>query len=183
MVTYLNLSEEDYAATFRELLGKGRISAPGHIGTHLDCYTAIPDRESYTRLEAVVLDCLKGMPGAAAFNALPSLKGRVLILHAGNEEENRYGSEAYFKRETFLSEEALEALLAKSPLFIIVDSHGLNQSGVLHKALDVKCERHGCHVIENASLKALTGKSTVVVSINVDFRNTSTGKPCTSELH
>lgn len=123
------------------------------------------------------------MPGAAAFNALPSLKGRVLILHTGNEEENRYGSEAYFKRETFLSEEALEALLAKSTLFIIVDSHGLNQSGVLHKALDVKCERHGCHVIENASLKALTGKSTVVVSINVDFRNTSTGKPCTSELH
>lgn len=123
------------------------------------------------------------MPGAAAFNALPSLKGRVLILHTGNAEENRYGSEAYFKRETFLSEEALEELLAKSPLFIIVDSHGLNQSGVLHKALDVKCERHGCHVIENASLKALTGKSTAVVSINVDFRNTSTGKPCTSELH
>ena len=182
-MTYLNLSEEDYAATSRELLGTGRISAPGHIGTHLDCYTAIPDRESYTRLEAVVLDCLKGMPGAAAFNALPSLKGRVLILHAGNEEENRYGSEAYFKRETFLSEEALEALLAKSPLFIIVDSHGLNQSGVLHKALDVKCKRHGCHVIENASLKALTGKSTVVVSINVDFHNTSTGKPCTIELH
>ena len=120
------------------------------------------------------------MPGAAAFNALPSLKGRVLILHTGNEEENRYGSEAYFKRETFLSE---EALLAKSPLFIIVDSHRLNQSGVVHKALDVKCERHGCHVIENVSLKALTGKSTVVVSINVDFRNTSTGKPCTIELH
>lgn len=179
-MTYLNLSEEDYAATSRELLGTGRISAPGHIGTHLDCYTAILDRESYTHLEAVVPDCLKVMPCAAAFNALPSLKGRVLILHTGNEEENRYGSEAYFKRETFLSE---EALLAKSPLFIIVDSHGLNQSGVVHKALDVKCERHGCHVIENVSLKALTGKSTVVVSINVDFRNTSTGKPCTIELH
>lgn len=159
------------------------VSAPRGISARILTAIPPPDRESYTRLEAVVLDCLKGMPGAAAFNALPSLKGRVLILHAGNEEENRYGSEAYFKRETFLSEEALEALLAKSPLFIIVDSHGLNQSGVLHKALDVKCKRHGCHVIENASLKALTGKSTVVVSINVDFHNTSTGKPCTIELH
>lgn len=89
----LHLNSEQYQDVFTHLLQVGRISAPGHIGTHLDCYTKAPEQPEY-ELSAYVLDCTAGMPDAAAVTQLPNLSGQALILRTGNEEAHRYGYEA-----------------------------------------------------------------------------------------
>lgn len=83
---------------------------------------------------------------------LGTLDGKALILHTGNYEINGYGSPEYFKEETFISKGALEKIFELKPLFIIIDSHGLGQSGPTHVSIDKNCEADHCHVIDNADV-------------------------------
>ena len=68
------------------------IGARGHIGTHLDCYTTVPEKEEY-QIKGIVIDCTAG---------IGSLKNKALILHTGNLEHNRYGTEEYFNKDTIV---------------------------------------------------------------------------------
>lgn len=79
--------------------------------------------------------------------------------------------------KTFLSDEALKGLLKKSPLFIIIDSHGIGEKGKRHIDMDKLCESKGCHVIENTDMSCVCDKRLELV-IEVDADNMSTGKPC-----
>ncbi len=173
----LHLDPENYRDIFQKLILSGRISAKGHIGTHLDCYTSIPEYKDY-EMEAVIVDCLAKMPDTQLIQKIPCLQGMALILYTRNLESNGYGTESYFNTDTFLSEDTLRAILDKHPQFIIIDSHGLGESGKKHVSIDKTCEEHHCHVIENADLSSLKDIRKIRIKISIDTDNPSTGKPC-----
>lgn len=153
------------------------IGARGHIGTHLDCYTTVPEKEEY-QIKGIVIDCTAGMPSMDSMAHIGSLKNKALILHTGNLEHNRYGTEEYFNKDTSLCKETLHAILNKKPLFIIIDSHGIAPKGAEHIAFDKLCETNGCHVIENVDLSYMNNKDSVLLKILIDITYPSTGKPC-----
>lgn len=173
----LHLDPMKHHEVFQKLIQTGRISAQGHIGTHLDCYTSVSEQVEYD-IPAYVVDCMKGIPDTAYFQNMPSLQDKALILHTGNTETNGYGTDAYFAAKTFLSDGSLKAILDKEPLFIIIDSHGLGESGKKHISIDKACEACHCHVIENADLSSLKGAQKIRIRIIIDAENPSTGKPC-----
>lgn len=154
-----------------------KIGAKGHVGTHLDCYTTVPEQKEYL-LSAIVLDCRSGMPHCKDIQDLPALKNKALILHTGNLEKNEYGSEKYFLKNTSLTDEVLKEILNKEPVFIILDSHGIAEKGAKHIAFDKQCEECGCHVIENADFSSLKDETEIELLIRINISHPSTGKPC-----
>ena len=94
----LHLDPNEHRALFTKLLGSKPIAAQGHLGTHLDCCTKALEAR-VRELDAFVMDCRRGMPGAEDFRGLPSLQGMALLLHTGNHERNGYGNAAYFARK------------------------------------------------------------------------------------
>ncbi|WP_196071469.1 hypothetical protein [Butyricimonas paravirosa] len=75
------------------------IGARGHIGTHLDSYTVIPEKKEY-QINGIVVDCRGGMPSMESTAHIDSLENKALILYTGNLEQNYYGTEEYFKRSS-----------------------------------------------------------------------------------
>ena len=154
-----------------------RVGARGHVGTHLDCYTKVPEKSEY-KIIGLVIDCRKDMPSMENLRDIESLENRAVVLHTGNLEKNGYGTEDYFSSETYLSEEILNAVLEKKPLFIIIDSHGIAEKGNKHIDFDKICEANGCHVIENADLSCLGEEKNIQLRILINLDHLSSGKPC-----
>ena len=154
-----------------------RIGARGHVGTHLDCYTTVPEKPEYNTT-AMVLDCQNEMPKEEDIKSLTTLENMALLLHTANLERNEYGTDMYFSTETFLSEEVLHTILEKKPLFIIIDSHGIAEKGKRHIEFDKICEANGCHVIENVDLSCIGNQKEVQLKILININHQSTGKPC-----
>lgn len=154
-----------------------KLGARGHVGTHLDCYTAIPEKNEY-EIKGLVIDCRHRMPKPEDILHMDSLENMALVLHTGNSERHQYGTEDYFNEASFLSEEVLNLILSKKPLFIIVDSHGIAEKGVKHIYFDKTCEVNGCHVIENVNLASVKDKKYIMMKILINVSHPSTGKPC-----
>lgn len=153
-----------------------KLGARGHIGTHLDCYTIAPEKNEY-EVKGLILDCRTSMPKPEDILHIDSLENMALVLHTGNSEKHQYGTEDYFNEATFLSEEVLNLILIKKPLFIIVDSHGIAEKGAKHISYDKKCEANGCHVIENVDLTSVKDKKSIQIKISINASHPSTGKP------
>ena len=173
----LHLSLTEDSPIFQRALARSKTGARGHIGTHLDCYTNVPSSSHYEQ-EALILDCTQGMPTVEECKKLPCLENMTLVLYTGNMEHHEYASDAYHATKIFITEEALKEVLAHKPSFILLDSHGLGESGKIHTGMDILCEKSDCHVIENANLLPLKGKQKTRLTIDVDTENPSTGKPC-----
>lgn len=154
-----------------------KLGARGHIGTHLDCYTIAPEKNEY-EVKGLIFDCRTSMPKPEDILHIDSLENMALILHTGNSEKHQYGTEDYFNEATFLSEEVLNLILSKKPLFIIVDSHDIAEKGAKHIYYDKKCEANGCHVIENVDLTSVKDKKSIQIKISINVSHPSTGKPC-----
>lgn len=154
-----------------------KLGARGHIGTHLDCYTIAPEKNEY-EVKGLILDCRTSMPKPEDILHIDSLENMALVLHTGNSEKHQYGTEDYFNEATFLSEEVLNLILSKKPLFIIVDSHGIAEKGAKHISYDKKYEANGCHVIENVDLTSVKDKKSIQIKISINVSHPSTGKPC-----
>lgn len=154
-----------------------KLDARGHIGTHLDCYTIAPEKNEY-EVKGLILDCRTSMPKPEDILHIDSLENMALVLHTGNSEKHQYGTEDYFNEATFLSEEVLNLILSKKPLFIIVDSHGIAEKGGKHISYDKKCEANVCHVIENVDLTSVKDKKSIQIKISINVSHPSTGKPC-----
>ncbi|MFA8435067.1 MAG: hypothetical protein ACEPOZ_11170 [Marinifilaceae bacterium] len=152
------------------------VNAFGHIGTHLDCYSTTPNETEY-ELEAIALNCLKGMPQLTDIHDL-QLTQKALILYTGNLEQNEYGSKAYGETDTFLSEEVLNAILHLEPQFIIIDSYGIGNHGEEHIKFDRICEKTNCFVIENVYLNDAIANTLTKIRIQLSSAPSSTGKPC-----
>lgn len=114
------------------------------------------------------------MPSMENLRDIEFLENKAVVLHTGNLEENGYGTEDYFSSETYLSEEILNAVLEKKPLFIIIDSHGIAENIDFDKI----CEANGCHVIENADLSCLGEEKNIQLRILINLDHLSSGKPC-----
>ncbi|WP_278967015.1 hypothetical protein [Phocaeicola coprocola] len=95
-----------------------RIGARGHVGTHLDCYTTVPEKSEYN-ITAMVLDCQNGMPKLDNVKSFTTLENMALLLHTANLEKNEYGTDMYFATDTFLCEEVLHSILEKN-LFLLL---------------------------------------------------------------
>lgn len=154
-----------------------KIGARGHVGTHLDSYTTVPERDEY-KITGIIVDCKKGMSILDNIKHIASLENMALILHTCNLEENQYGTERYFNKDTSICEETLNAILSKKPLFIIIDSHGIALKGAKHIAFDKLCETKGCHVIENVDLSGIGNQEIIQLKILININHPSTGKPC-----
>lgn len=154
-----------------------KLGARGHIGTHLDCYTIAPEKNEY-EVKGLILDCRTSMPKLEDILHIDSLENMALVLHTGNSEKHQYGTEDYLNEATFLSEEVLNLILSKKPLFIIVDSHGIAEKGAKHISYDKKCEANDCHVIENVDLTSVKDKKSIQIKISINVSHPSTGKPC-----
>ncbi|NJB66910.1 hypothetical protein GGQ74_000550 [Desulfobaculum xiamenense] len=152
------------------------VDAMGHIGTHLDCYTAQPSRRVY-ELAVEIIDCANGMPTAEAI-PLRDFTGKAVFLYTGVLHRFGYGGDDYARADTFLDETALEALLACSPSFILIDGCGIGAHGEVHKRFDRRCEELGCFVIENVLLDDETIRTIEGIRLVVDIDTPSTGKPC-----
>lgn len=152
------------------------VNAFGHIGTHLDCYTTQPRSNSY-EVEAVVFECREGMPAAADFEKF-DLKGKAVVLHTGVLAHCGYGTDKYVQQKTFLTSDALNALLSVKPAFVLIDACGIGRHGDEHQEFDKRCEKHGCFVIENILLTEESAKYLSSIKIDVDLSTSSTGKPC-----
>lgn len=154
-----------------------RVGARGHVGTHLDCYTTVPEKSEYN-ITGIVLDCQNGMPMPEDIKSLTTIENMALLLHTANLEKNEYGTDVYFATESFLSEEVLHSILEKKPLFIVIDSHGIAEKGKVHIEFDKTCEANGCHVIENVDLSCIGNQKVIQLKILVNINHKSTGKPC-----
>ncbi|TAJ14369.1 hypothetical protein DMA11_05465 [Marinilabiliaceae bacterium JC017] len=152
------------------------VNAIGHIGTHTDCYTALPDHSDYI-LEAIIMDCSTKMPSAEAIKNT-DLKGKALILFTGVLNAHGYGTKEYGAANTFLSEATLDAILQSKPAFILIDACGIGRHGEEHIKFDKKCEANGCFVIENILLTESLAFAITELEIQIDLACSSTGKPC-----
>lgn len=152
------------------------VNAIGHIGTHLDCYTTEPAKDTY-KVDVAVFDCTKAMPTATQFAEL-DLAGKAVVLYTGVLDSVGYGGDAYGKSDTFLVQEALDTLLTRKPAFIVIDACGIGNHGEEHQRFDKQCEKQSCFVIENVLLSEDIVKSLRRICITVDLESTSTGKRC-----
>lgn len=59
-----------------------KIGVRGHIGTHLDCYTRIPQESEY-QVATYRIDCSNDMPDLAVCQSLPDLRHKALLLYTG----------------------------------------------------------------------------------------------------
>jgi len=152
------------------------VNALGHIGTHIDCYTKVPQQNSYTT-ETVIIDCSESMPNVNQISAL-TLTSKSLVLYTANLEKNGYGNKGYGEQNTALDSDVLDAILQQFPAFIVIDSYGIGAHGDEHISFDKRSEDHDCFVIENVALtKAML---TTLTALEIDFDRTaaSTGKRC-----
>lgn len=156
-----------------------KIGAKGHFGTHIDCYTSVPEQDEFD-LPVYVLDCQQGMPTTEEASALPSLADKALILYTGNLYRNDYGSKAYFdETDTSIQKEVLLRILDKSPRLILIDSYGIGKHGNHHIELDKMCEANGCYVVENIRITPDDVEQIKTIHVKFDLNYPSTGKPCT----
>lgn len=156
-----------------------KIGAKGHFGTHIDCYTSVPEANEFA-LPVYVLDCRYEMPGLVKVDALPQLRGKALVLYTGNMYRNDYGSKAYFdETDTSIQEDVLLKILEKSPKLILIDSYGIGKHGQHHIERDKMCEAVGCYVIENICIAPDKISEIQTIHVNFDLDYPSTGKPCT----
>lgn len=152
------------------------VSAFGHIGTHIDCYESEPAEAKY-EVEAEILDCTNGMPSTNDIEHL-DISSKALVLFTGNIERNSYGTPDYGAMDTSVTAKVLDALLEKSPAFIVIDSYGIGTHGDEHIRFDKRCESKGCFVIENVNLSKITVSTIKKLQIEFDKSSQSTGKRC-----
>ncbi|NPD45667.1 MULTISPECIES: hypothetical protein [unclassified Lentimicrobium] len=152
------------------------VNALGHIGTHIDCYTASPS-ESVYELEVELIKCFKHMPEINELEKM-DMEGKAFILYTNVLNKFGYGTKEYGEVNTFLSEKVLDFILSLKPRFILIDACGIGNHGNEHIKFDKKCEANGCFVVENIFMNQSIAELITKIKIKIDIKNTSTGKPC-----
>lgn len=177
MIYKLSLElDKDHSAFLWAKKQSDSVNALGHIGTHIDCYTASPSEVSY-ELEVELINCFNNMPKIADIEKR-NIRGKALILYTDVLNKHGYGTEKYGQANTFLSEIVLDYILSLEPKFILIDSCGIGNHGDEHIKFDKKCEHKDCFVIENIFMNKTIAKSIASIKIDIETRNSSTGKPC-----
>lgn len=169
------LINEDHPAYQWAKKQSDSVNAFGHIGTHIDCYTKVPENSHYIT-DTLLLDCTQVMPCIDDIEKL-DIVGKSLVLFTANLENNGYGTPEYGKTYTALDSDVLDAILAKNPAFIVIDSYGIGAHGDEHISFDKRCEENDCFVIENVVLNhemAVTSQRLPVRLVGMAWLNAHT---------
>ena len=153
----------------------------GHVGTHFD----VMNKEfplDYTQRKGIVFDVsqVKDRDIGIGDISLEELEYDVFVaFYTGFLEETGYGSKAYFAEHPQLSQELIDALLAKGVSIIGVDCAGIRR-GKEHTPMDQYCADRGTFVIENlCNLKALVDAGRRFTAHTYPMRYSGiTGLPC-----
>ena len=125
-------------------------SLVGHLGTHFD----VMDKEfplEYTQRKGIVFDVasIRGRDIEAADIDLDNVVPDMFVaFRTGFIDEEPYGTVRYFKEHPQLSQELIDALLAKKVSIIALDCAGIRR-GAEHVPADQRCADVGVFVIEN----------------------------------
>ena len=128
----------------------GRISLPGHLGTHFD----VMDKEfplEFTERPAVVFDVADIRDREIGIGDIDLDKvnpGMFIAFRTGFIEEAGYGTEKYHKEHPQLSDELIDALLDRQISLIGIDFAGVRR-GKEHTPKDQYCADRGVFIIEN----------------------------------
>jgi kynurenine formamidase len=152
------------------------VEVTGHIGTHIDCYTKVPNLSVY-EVPAVFYDCRESMPNEKNIENL-QIEGAALILYTGILNKVGYGGKEYGDAYSFFKEVVLDKILSKKPKFIIIDACGIGRHGLEHISFDKKSEAHNCFVIENVCITDEIFNTVDKIQISIDIESKSTGKRC-----
>lgn len=137
--------------------GNEKKALVGHLGTHFDVMNKEFPLE-YTKRKAVVFDVsgVKGRDIDVCDVDLSKVQEDMFVAFAtGFIEEEGYGSKVYFTGHPQLSNELIDALLAKKISIIGVDFAGVRR-GKEHTPKDQYCADRGVFIIENmCNLKSI----------------------------
>lgn len=141
----------------RSVPGSTNPSLAGHVGTHFD----VMNKEfplDYTRRAGIVFDVssVTGRDICSADIALADVqKDMFVAFYTGFMEKVGYGTKPYYAEHPQLSDELIDALLAKNISIIGIDCAGIRR-GAEHTPKDQYCADRGVFVIENlCELKTL----------------------------
>lgn len=158
--------------------GNEKKALVGHLGTHFD----VMDKEfplEYTRREAIVFDvsAVKNRDIDTADIEISKVgKDMFVAFYTGFIEKTGYGGKAYFTDHPQLSDDLIDALLAKGISIIGVDFAGVRR-GKEHTLKDQYCADHGVFIIENlCNLQSVIGEC-IINTYPMNYAE-MTGLPC-----
>ena len=161
--------------------GNEKKALVGHLGTHFDVMNQDFPLE-YTQRSGIVFDVcgVIGRDIAIADIDLGLVEPEMFVaFYTGFIEEEGYGSRRYFSEHPQLSNDLIDALLAKKISIIGIDFAGVRR-GKEHTPMDQFCADHGVFIIENlCNLKTLlTHGGTFIANTYPMNYAEITGLPC-----
>lgn len=123
----------------------------GHYGTHIDIHlnTMIP--LDYANTEGVMFDVRHVGTSEVQLSDIDLNEVRLgdfVLFRTGMMEREGYATVNYFSDHTTLSDELIDALLARKVKIIGIDAVGVRR-GNQHIDADKRCEQQGLYIIEN----------------------------------
>lgn len=158
-----------------------KIVLAGHLGTHFDVMNKVFPLE-YTRRSGVIFD-VRGIRDrdVEVSDVDLSRVGRDMFVAfcTGYAEEETYGSKTYFSQHPQLSDDLIEALVARQVSIIGVDCSGVRR-GREHTPKDQYCADRGIFIVENlCNLPALLAAGGSFTAHTYPMRYAGmTGLPC-----
>jgi len=166
-----------------EALEKRKMSAFGHLGTHLDIMNKEFPLES-TVLNGRIIDVSSVRERdieIADADLADVVAGDFVLLYTGVLEEAGYGSEEYSKSRVQLSKGLIETLVGRKVRMIGIDGPGIRR-GVEHAPMDQYCADNGVLIVENLAnlgdLCSSVGKGRFTVYTFPLRLKGATGLPC-----
>ena len=161
--------------------GNEKKAFEGHLGTHFD----VMDKEfplEYTERQGIVFDVsdVTGRDIEIADINLESVEREMFVaFHTGFIEQEGYGTKKYYAEHPQLSNELIDALIAKGISIIGIDFAGIRR-GKEHTPKDQHCADNGIFVVENlCNLKALLSPDNRFIANTYPLNFAGmTGLPC-----
>ncbi len=179
----IDLSIPVAAFTIKDVMDYERITAFGHIGTHLD----VMDKHfplSYVKRNAIVFN-VRGISNrdiaVQDIDVTLIEQEMFVVFHSDFMEEQAYGSKDYLTLHPQLSDELIDQLLLKKISLIGVDFAGVRR-GAEHRVKDQLCADHGVFIVENlcnlaSVVKGQQVKRCMINTYPINFTELS-GLPC-----
>jgi kynurenine formamidase len=157
----LDLTIEIDESRWSEAIEKRKMSAFGHLGTHLDIMNKEFPLEN-TVLKGRILD-VSSVRGkdieVADVDLTDVVAGDFVLFYSGFLKEVGFGTEEYAKNHPQLSEGLIRFLVGRKVSMIGIDAAGIRR-GAHHAPMDQYCADSGVLVVENlANLDVLSSSA------------------------
>ncbi len=179
----VDLTMEIDESRWSEALEKRKMSAFGHLGTHLDVMNKdFPLENSVLTGRIIDVSLVRGRDVEIADIGLANVSaGEFVLFYSGFAKEAGYGTEEYRKNHPQLSLSLIGYLIERKARMIGIDAAGMRR-GSEHASTDQFCADNGVFVVENLVnldvLYAGAGKKTCTVFTFPLRLKGATGLPC-----